>query len=42
MRKFVEMLYRFEETIILDGSKYSRTFGEQTTLHREGNRWAQD
>ena len=39
VREVMETLYQFEEPFVLDGSKYTRTFGDSTvTPHREGIR----
>ncbi len=38
MRELAEMLYEFEEPFVVDHSKYDRSFGTDTTPHREAIR----
>ncbi len=38
MREFLEMLYQFEQPFVLDGTKYTGTFGDEATPHREAIR----
>ena len=38
MREVVEMLYEFEEPLLLDASRYAATFGDEVTPLREGIR----
>ncbi len=37
-REMIEMLYEFKKPFIVDHSKYERTFGSETTPHREALR----
>lgn len=38
MREMKEMLYEFEETFIVDHSKFERAFGANPTTHRKAIR----
>ncbi|HEX8358824.1 MAG TPA: SDR family oxidoreductase [Longimicrobium sp.] len=38
MRELVEMMYQFEQPFVLDGSRFTRTFGDAATPHAEGIR----
>jgi nucleoside-diphosphate-sugar epimerase len=35
-REMVEMMYEFEKDFVVDGSKFTRTFGLQATPYQEG------
>ena len=35
-RETVEMMYEFEKDFVVDGSKFTKTFGQQATPYREG------
>ncbi len=38
VHEIVEMAYEFEEPSLMDGSKFTRTFGGKPTAHREAIR----
>jgi hypothetical protein len=38
MREFVEMMYQFENPFVLDGGRFTRTFGMAATPHDEAIR----